>query len=204
MKFSWRGRGKYPSDRWKGSLSPKNDAYMVRTQQQGLEIQLIRPLFLPYALGGSSSPPSMWRSYIFIPPFQIFSENRFPKYLLSSSSSSSRWQSLGRFQRKHAAARKTCLSPRIHTSRVQQQYSHLDDTLLNGSRHSEKRKGEGRAAIKIICSEQKHTQYPPATAAHSSLGGERIPRMPKAFRNSNRSCQSVDLNVMNTQDNIQN
>ena len=49
-------------------------------------------------------------------PFQIFSENRFPNYLLSLSSfSSSRWQSLGRFQRKHAAARKTCLSTRAYT-----------------------------------------------------------------------------------------
>ena len=146
---------------------------------------------------------------IFSYPFQIFSENRFPNYLLSLSSfSSSRWQSLGRFQRKHAAARKTCLSTLayVHTSKVQQQYSHLDDTLLNGSRHSEKRKGEGRAAIKIICSEQKHA-IPLGVGALKTRGrgrGERIPRMPKAFRNSNRSFQSVDLNVMNTQDNIQN
>ena len=167
----------------------------------------MQPLFLPYALGGSFSPPSVWRSYIFIAPFRYFQKigsqtTSYPSPL-SPPRDGNLWAASNANtpqQGKHVS-----LPAHIHTSRVQQQYSHLDDTLLNGSRHSEKRKGEGRAAIKIICSEQKHT-IPLGVGALKTRGrwGERIPRMPKAFRNSNRSCQSVDLNVMNTQDNIQN
>ena len=106
-------------------------------------------------------------------PFQIFSENRFPNYLLSSSFfSSSRWQSLGRFQRKHAAARKTCLSTRAYTHPECSSSTRTSTILclMDLVTARKERERGGRAAIKIICSEQKHTQFFPAATAHSSLG----------------------------------
>ena len=159
--------------------------------------------FFPYALGGSFSQVCGGR--IFSCPLSDIFRKSVPKlppipllFLLLEMAIFGPLPTQTRRSKENMS-----LYPRIHTH--PEQYSHLDDTLLNGSRHSEKRKGEGRAAIKIICSEQKHT-IPLGVGALKTRGrwGERIPRMPKAFRNSNRSFQSVDLNVMNTQDNIQN